>query len=56
MFGKKASSQKTTKLYMTPAIASAVNPGARDFQSMQQNVNRSVGLSFHGRAQMGFPL
>eukprot|EP00291_Cryptomonas_curvata_P022259 CAMPEP_0172172696 /NCGR_PEP_ID=MMETSP1050-20130122/12597_1 /TAXON_ID=233186 /ORGANISM="Cryptomonas curvata, Strain CCAP979/52" /LENGTH=41 /DNA_ID= /DNA_START= /DNA_END= /DNA_ORIENTATION= len=41
---------------MTPAIESAVNPSARSFQAEQQNVNRSVGLSFHGRSQMGFPL
>jgi hypothetical protein len=35
MFGKKISTgQKTTKLFMTPAIESAVNPGARQFQAI----------------------
>jgi hypothetical protein len=30
--------------------------GARNFQEEQQNVNRTIGLSQGGRAQMGLPL
>jgi hypothetical protein len=36
MFGKKISGQKTQKLFMTPAVSSAVAPSARNFQSIQQ--------------------
>jgi hypothetical protein len=43
MFGKKVSGQKTTKLYMTPAIESAVNPGARNFQvSLHFGLHRTL--------------
>jgi len=47
MFGKKLSTQ-TTKLYMTPTISSSVNPGARNFQEEQQNVNRTVAPRWSG--------
>jgi hypothetical protein len=36
MFGKKLSGQKTQKLFMTPAVSSAVAPSARNFQEIQQ--------------------
>ena len=36
MFGKKVSGQTTQKLFMTPAVSSAVAPSARNFQEVQQ--------------------
>ena len=36
MFGKKVSGQTTQKLFMTPAVTSAVAPSARNFQEVQQ--------------------
>jgi hypothetical protein len=36
MFGKKVSGQTTQKLFMTPAVSSAVAPSARNFQEEQQ--------------------
>ena len=43
MFGKKVSGQKTQKLFMTPAVSSAVAPSARNFQSIQQVFSRADG-------------
>jgi len=59
MFGGKkisSSGQNTQKLFMTPAITSAVAPSARNFQSMQQDVNRSVSLRGMNNSQFGMPL
>ena len=43
MFGKKVSGQKTQKLFMTPAVSSAVAPSARNFQNIQQVFSRAEG-------------
>ncbi len=54
MFGKKITTgQKTTKLYMTPAIESAVNPSARTFQVVVLTVEMIQLRSSH---PSGFPV
>ena len=50
------SGQTTQKLFMTPAVTSAVAPSARNFQEVQQDVNRTVGLRQSNAAQFGMPL
>ena len=54
MFGKKISGQKTQKLFMTPAVTSAVAPSARNFQEVQQ-VWRVVGGGIGARPHAARP-